>query len=595
MKKIKKIIILSMAITMFNITNVKAETIKDNYNKTFKLEDNTTYNQILKTNDKGFVAVGMYYDYAAGNNNGYIIKYDADGQINWSNKFGGSRDDEFLAVTEAKDGGFFAVGYIQSDDVSGLTKRGQKKDAIIVKYDKDGNEVWRNSIAGNADEEFAAVMELPDGNIVAAGNLQSSDVMPSNKKDEAMFYIAFAAKFKSNGTNTIRDRGMYVSGMSARIQALSLGNDGKIYTAGYSGSKDHEFGQMLIINSNIFTTSHGITAGGFDDVDGFFDVAVTKDNFGVAVGVGRSTDTEKYGNYTQHGGEDAIIMKANSNTYSREWVNNYGDENDERFYGVVQTLDGGYLAVGSKSIYNSDGDLEKEYPIMVKFNEDGSIKWDKIYKNYTSNARFDSIILNEDNTYTVLGKIEKYNSETWESEYELINYNFDIYYDVIVEQENGATISVDKNSLLYDEEVNISKIIDPEYKFEGYLINDEFITEDKFNIKKDTLVKAKTDDKYSYKILYQSDDKASEKDLVIRIDGYFNKFDKLFINGKEVDKKYYKVEEGSTIITLSNEYFKNMNVGKNEIKATYTNGKEVTTELLLDESMIKKDEHIENY
>ena len=64
----------------------------------------------------------------------------------------------------------------------------------------------------------------------------------------------------------------------------------------------------------------------------------------------------------------------------------------------------------------------------------------------------------------------------------------------------------------------------------------------------------------------------SKEGVVFRFDMDIKDFVKLVINGKVVDKKYYTLKEGSTIVTLSNDYLKTLPNGSYEVEAHSTNG-----------------------
>lgn len=64
----------------------------------------------------------------------------------------------------------------------------------------------------------------------------------------------------------------------------------------------------------------------------------------------------------------------------------------------------------------------------------------------------------------------------------------------------------------------------------------------------------------------------SKDGVMIRFDMDIKSFVKLVINKKEVDKKYYTLKEGSTIVTLSNDYLKTLNNGSYNVEAYSTNG-----------------------
>ena len=60
--------------------------------------------------------------------------------------------------------------------------------------------------------------------------------------------------------------------------------------------------------------------------------------------------------------------------------------------------------------------------------------------------------------------------------------------------------------------------------------------------------------------------------LTFTVNGYHEKFAGLVINGETVDKKYYDVKAGSTVITLKAEYLKTLSAGKYTILVQYADG-----------------------
>jgi len=75
----------------------------------------------------------------------------------------------------------------------------------------------------------------------------------------------------------------------------------------------------------------------------------------------------------------------------------------------------------------------------------------------------------------------------------------------------------------------------------------------------------------------QKFDNKEGKKLVFRIDIDFSLFDKVYINGVEVDPKYYAATEGSTVITFNDEYTKTLKNGNYELKVTFKDGTEAET------------------
>ena len=103
-----------------------------------------------------------------GKKDAYIIKYDKNGNIIWKNSFGGKDDDIFNDIYLTESGEIIAYGYTESLDIEGLTNAGNG-DAIIVKYDKNGNIIWKNSFGGIDYDLFDDLVITKSGDIIIKG------------------------------------------------------------------------------------------------------------------------------------------------------------------------------------------------------------------------------------------------------------------------------------------------------------------------------------------------------------------------------------------------------------------------------------------
>ena len=73
--------------------------------------------------------------------------------------------------------------------------------------------------------------------------------------------------------------------------------------------------------------------------------------------------------------------------------------------------------------------------------------------------------------------------------------------------------------------------------------------------------------------------KENNKDngLTFKVNGYHKKFAGIVINGTVVNKKYYEIEAGSTIITLKAEYLQTLPAGNYTLLVQYTDGEDTFT------------------
>jgi len=178
--------------------------------KNFGGSGNDIFASVITVSD-GIIAAGFSGSFGngdwagitgKGSDDAIIVKYDFIGNVLWKNHFGGNASDMFTSVTGVL-GGYIAVGYSQVDsfnngDWSGVTGRGLV-DAIMVRYDTNGNLIWKRHFGGNNDDYFNSITTVPGGFITAGYSMQSS----FNSGDYAAFGQNFTV-FNSATAVTIR-------------------------------------------------------------------------------------------------------------------------------------------------------------------------------------------------------------------------------------------------------------------------------------------------------------------------------------------------------------------------------------------------------
>lgn len=125
---------------------------------------------IQQTIDGGYIIGGSTYSYGYGNEDGYVVKIDAMGNIMWSKTFGGPEDDSFKSVIQTTDGGFALCGTTKSyGDING--------DAWLFKLNSVGDSVWSKRYGGAKEDFVNKVIQLPTSELlVCGGNTNSSSV-----------------------------------------------------------------------------------------------------------------------------------------------------------------------------------------------------------------------------------------------------------------------------------------------------------------------------------------------------------------------------------------------------------------------------------
>ncbi len=142
---------------------------------------------ITSSSDGNYIIVGdtRSNDLNVSQNNGaadlWVIKISPLGDIIWEKTFGGTSFDVARSVSKTQDNGYLISGSSRSNDGDVTNNNGQN-DAWILKIDANANIEWQKTMGGS-DIDFAYdVVELNDKSIVAVGETNSSDIDISENK-----------------------------------------------------------------------------------------------------------------------------------------------------------------------------------------------------------------------------------------------------------------------------------------------------------------------------------------------------------------------------------------------------------------------------
>ena len=176
----KKLLILLTLIFMTPFV-IKAEELQMLWQKSWGGNYEDYLNNVIETEDGSIILFGDSNSTDIeglpnkGRNDAVIVKYDKDGNMLWQKSWGGNDIDSLNNVIETEDGNFILFGSSNSTDIEGLPNKGDQ-DVIILKYDKDGNMLWQKSWGGNDWDNLNNVIETEDGSIILFGDSLSTDI-----------------------------------------------------------------------------------------------------------------------------------------------------------------------------------------------------------------------------------------------------------------------------------------------------------------------------------------------------------------------------------------------------------------------------------
>jgi hypothetical protein len=110
-----------------------------------------------------------------GNQDLWVLKLDANGNLVWSKTFGGANEDGVYDITACSDGGYVVCGTTRSNNSGDVPASHGRGEYFVVKMDANGNKIWSKTYGGSWDETPNAVIADTDGSCIVTGYTTSYD------------------------------------------------------------------------------------------------------------------------------------------------------------------------------------------------------------------------------------------------------------------------------------------------------------------------------------------------------------------------------------------------------------------------------------
>jgi len=163
------LILISMLTLAFNIQLVRpdpSEPPVTEWDKTYGGAGDDFALSVEQTDDGGYIAAGATDSFGAGIVDFWVVKTDASGNLQWNKTYGGAVGEEALSVQQTSDGGYIVAGETYSFGVG-------RYDFWLVKTDANGNMEWNKTYGGVDYDGAWSVQQTSDGGYIAAGYTNS--------------------------------------------------------------------------------------------------------------------------------------------------------------------------------------------------------------------------------------------------------------------------------------------------------------------------------------------------------------------------------------------------------------------------------------
>jgi hypothetical protein len=117
---------------------------------------------VQQTSDGGYIVAGWTDSFGADSFDVFLIKTDANGNIIWAKTYGGTGEDYAFSVQQTSDGGYIVAGYTTSFGAGW-------GDIFLIKTDANGNIQWAKTYGGISYDLASSVQQTSDGGYIVAG------------------------------------------------------------------------------------------------------------------------------------------------------------------------------------------------------------------------------------------------------------------------------------------------------------------------------------------------------------------------------------------------------------------------------------------
>lgn len=221
---------------------------QSSYKKRFSTsgDDEAFYVEVFP--DDSYLVAGGSTGGGLGGRDAMLVKFSADGTLEWSKAFGGAGDDVFTHMITCSDGNLIAVGETTSFGAGGL-------DLYIVKVDPGGGTIWERTAGGGGQEMSRGICEVTDGYVATGGTVSFG----SGNWD------IFTEKLDLNG-NHVWSKAWGLSAADIGGRAVA-GSNGEFWLSGFVfvSSNNHDASFLHVNSAGTLLSSIRIGGSGNDN------------------------------------------------------------------------------------------------------------------------------------------------------------------------------------------------------------------------------------------------------------------------------------------------------------------------------------------
>ena len=307
--------------------------------------------KIIETKDRKLLVISNVGKNENSNIN--LIKFNNEGNELWRKEIVGSKQDSVKDIIELNNGDFILAG--NSKSFIGENPN-YDNNIILIKFNKDGDELWAKIIHLGYDY-ISGIVKLDNDDFIISGNSKIG-------KDNYLIVTKFNTEGKKKWFKTFK-----MNGDKSKSTALTILNDnslillGDIYNKNYSDDYNSflvkfseggvvEWTKIIDFDSNALTS----------------DISGTKDGGFIFTGVNEKSEITK---------GDIFVVKF-TQSGDLDWNKKIDFKFNDIVSKIIELKKGGYILSGRSYDYTG---LSYEDLVLIKVSEEGIIDWFKIMNN----------------------------------------------------------------------------------------------------------------------------------------------------------------------------------------------------------------------
>ncbi|WP_249356380.1 hypothetical protein [Maribacter sp. ACAM166] len=343
-------------------------------------------------------------------NDYWFLKFDGNGNLKWNKTHGGSKDDIGQSLAQTSDGGYILTGYSMSSDGDASNNEGFH-DNWILKLDAQGDLEWESSYGFSGHDHSYDILEASQGGYFFTGFLDITSARSDGNTEKGSSLTShgvgefWGTKIDEEGN--VQWRGYFGGTNNDRAHGVVQTDDGGFVMAGFTESDDFDITNtngsydFWVVKVDSFGNLIWEQSFGGEGIEVSYDIGKTADKGFVVVGNTFSTNGDILLN---HGESDMWMIKLDEEG-NLIWEQTYGGRQFDLAQAVVQSKDGGFLITGNTKSDDQDSTFNRgENDIwVVKTNRVGDLVWEKSFGGSGLDFGFD-LLENFDGSILVVGE-----------------------------------------------------------------------------------------------------------------------------------------------------------------------------------------------